>query len=161
MGYWDDVTSQSVSNAQDGFAQFQVGDNEAYIKLVKERVSKNGNKMLEITFANNEGTEIKHWIVEGEYKLSKLKQLYVAFGIPFANRDIHSWQGKRGIVVCKQGQPNSNGNIYSEVSFLKPLPGSNTNQPTNAQRNQPAQQSNREPDQDYPPDDGFMDDIPF
>ena len=163
MSYWDDVTPESVSNAQEsGFAQFQVGDNDAYIKLAIEKISQNGNNMLEIIFANNEGAEIKHYIVEGEYKLSKLKQLYIAFGIPFVNRDIHSWYGRRGIVVCKQGKPNSNGNSYSEVSFLKPRPGSNTNQhPTNAQRNQTAQQSNNQHDQGYTQDDDFMDDIPF
>jgi hypothetical protein len=87
MGYWDNVTPHSVANAADGFKEFRIGDNDAFVKLVREKYSESGNPMLVITFGNDEGAEIKHFIVDGEYKLRKLKQFYQAFGIPFGSRD--------------------------------------------------------------------------
>jgi hypothetical protein len=164
MGFWNGVTPDSVANASDGFKEFIIGDNEAYIKDVKEDVSQSGNDMLVVTFANDDGAEIKYFIVEGEYKQQKLKQLYIAFNIPFASKNIQSWIGKRGTVVCKQGKPNSSGNVYNQVSFLRPIPGSNNvNRSSQTQPRQQAQQ--QQPSQ--PPagqtqsDDGFEDDIPF
>jgi hypothetical protein len=161
--FWLGVTPDSVANAPDGFKEFIIGDNEAYIKKVEEDVSQSGNDMLVVTFANDDGAEIKHFIVDGEYKQQKLKQLYIAFNIPFGSRDIQSWRGKRGIVVCKQGKPNSNGTVYNQVSFLRPKPGANVNRPANTQ---PSQQAHQQ--QPYNPpagqaqnDDGFDDDIPF
>ena len=165
MGFWNDVTPDSVANASGGFNEFTIGDNEAYIKEVKEDVSQGGNEMLVITFANERGVEIKHFIVEGEYKQQKLKQLYIAFNIPFANHNIQSWIGKSGIVVCKQGKPNSNGNVYNQVSYLRPKPGTNINNHANG-GSQPSQSS--VPQQQYQPPAGnanqgdeFTDDIPF
>lgn len=169
MGFWNGVTPDSVASASDGFKEFTVGDNEAYIKKVEEDTSQSGNDMLVVTFANDDGAEIKHFIVEGEYKQQKLKQLYVAFNIPFASQDTQKWIGKRGIVVCKQGKPTANGNIYNQVSYLRPKPGaSNVNRP--AQQSQQAQQRQQQPQpQNSLPagqstqqsDDGFTDDIPF
>jgi hypothetical protein len=164
MGFWNGVTPNSVANASDGFKEFVVGDNDAYIKEVKEDVSQSGNDMLVVIFANDEGAEIKHFIVDGEYKQQKLKQLYIAFNIPFENQDIKSWTGKRGIVVCKQGKPNSNGNVYNQVSFLRPLPGANVNRnsssakPSNTYSGSQAEQLAREADDSG---DHFDDDIPF
>jgi hypothetical protein len=160
MGYWDDVTPHSVANAQDGFKEFRVGDNDAFVKSVEEKVSESGNPMLVITFENEEGAEIKHFIVDGEYKLSKLKQFYVAFGIPLGSRNFEEWRGRRGIVVCKQGEPY-NGKVYNKVSYLRPRLSSNSNpQPAD---NPPRSQSARQPDppREEQPDDGFEDDIPF
>jgi len=176
MSFWNGVTPDSVAGASDGFKEFTIGDNDAYIKSVKEDVSQSGNDMLVIVFANDEGAEIKHFIVEGEYKQQRLKQLCIAFNIPFGSQNIQSWIGKRGIVVCKQGKPNSNGNTYNQVSFLRPRPGANVNHPAKAQQNtQPRQPSNSAPQREYqdagggysrqsssnPPDDEFEDDIPF
>jgi hypothetical protein len=165
MGFWNGVTPDSVANASDGFKEFIIGDNDAYIKKVEEDVSQSGNDMLVVTFANDDGAEIKHFIVDGEYKQQKLKQLYIAFNIPFTSQNIQSWIGKRGIVICKQGKPNSNGNVYNQVSYLRPKPGANVNRPTHTQPSQPAQ---RQPQQSYNPpagqaqnNDGFDDDIPF
>jgi hypothetical protein len=166
MGFWNGVTPDSVANASDGFKEFIIGDNDAYIKKVEEDVSQSGNDMLVVTFANDDGAEIKHFIVDGEYKQQKLKQLYIAFNIPFASQNIQSWIGKRGIVVCKQGKPNSNGNVYNQVSYLKPKPGPNVNpRPTHTQPSRPANQHSQQP---YNPpadqaqnNDGFDDDIPF
>jgi len=169
MGFWNGVTPDSVASASDGFKEFTIGDNEAYIKKVEEDTSQSGNDMLVVTFANDDGAEIKHFIVEGEYKQQKLKQLYIAFNIPFASQDIQKWIGKRGIVVCKQGKPTSNGNIYNQVSYLRPKPGtSNVNR--NTQQSQPAQQRPQNTQQQQPNNqpngqqnnaDDFTDDIPF
>jgi hypothetical protein len=119
--------------------------------------------MLVVTFANDDGAEIKHFIVDGEYKQQKLKQLYIAFNIPFASQNIQSWIGKRGIVVCKQGKPNSSGNVYNQVSYLKPKPGVNVNRPAHTQQNQQAQQQQtyRQPAGQAQQNDEFTDDIPF
>ena len=158
MGYWDDVTPQSVANAEDGFKEFRIGENEAYVKSVEEMFNRSGDPMIVITFENNEGAEIKYYIVEGEYKLSKLKQFYIAFGIPLGSRDIEEWRGKRGIVVCKQGEPY-NGKIYNKVSYLKPIVGQAHSRP-------PITPPPQQPDLPQgtslnPPSDEFYDDIPF
>ena len=164
MGFWNGVTPDSVSNADDGFREFIVGENEAYIKSVTEKISQSsGNEMLVITFANNEGAEIRHYIVDNEYKQQKLKQLCIAFNIPFGSQNLQSWIGKRGIVVCKRGEPNANGNVYNQVSYLKPKPGPNVNQrPAHIQPGQQAGQQSYNPPAGNPPsDDNFDDDIPF
>jgi hypothetical protein len=166
MGFWNGVTPDSVASASDGFKEFEIGENEAYIKNVTEKFSQSGNEMLVVTFGNNEGAEIQHYIVDGEYKQQKLKQLCIAFNIPFGSQDTQSWRGKRGIVVCKQGKPNSNGNIYNQVSYLKPKPGPNVNpRPTYTQPSPPANQHPQQPynqPEDQPQaDDGFTYDIPF
>jgi len=166
MGFWNGVTPDSVANASDGFQQFIIGDNDAYIKSVSEKVSQSGNEMLVITFANDDGAEIQHYIVDNEYKEQKLKQLCIAFNIPFGSQNLKSWIGKRGIVVCKQGEPY-NGKTYNTVSYLKPKPGSaNVNRPAHTQQSQPAQQQPQQPynppaEQNQQDGDYFKDDIPF
>ena len=155
MGYWDNVTPQSVANASNGFNEFKIGDNEAYIKMVEEKHSESGNPMLVITFANNAGAEIKHYIVDGEYKLSKLKQLYQSFSIPLGSQDIEDWRGKRGIVVCKQGEPY-NGSVYNKVNYLRPLSVKKAEQ-----KPQAATPANALPKQAPAQIDNFDDDIPW
>jgi len=167
VSYWDNVTPNSVANASDGFSEFRVGDNEAYVKHVIEKESESGNQMLQITFANDEGAEIRHYIVDGEYKLSKLKQFYLACGIPLGNTNLQSWIGKRCIVVCKPGKPY-NDKVYNQVSYLRPLDAKNhtstgryppgSSEPKNHPNNQPANNSGTA---QQPSDDGFTDDIPF
>jgi hypothetical protein len=169
MGFWNGVTPDSVASASDGFKEFIIGDNEAYIKSVQEKVSESGNDMLVVIFANNDGAEIRHYIVDGEFKQQKLKQLCIAFNIPFGSQNVQSWIGKHGIVVCKAGEPNSNGNVYNQVSYLRPKPGANVNRPAHTQPSQPASQhpqqpagwSSPPPENHAPPDDGFDNDIPF
>jgi len=160
MGFWDNVTPRSIENAQEGFMEFKIGDNEAYVKMAEERTSKNENPMLVITFANDEGAEIEHYIVEGEYKLPKLKQFYLAFGIPFGDNNIEEWRGKRGIVVCKQGEPY-NGKTYNKVSYLRPKLNSTSPNANSVQRNQSPQPDLPQGTPVNPPKDGFYDDIPF
>ena len=162
MGYWDNVTPQSVANAQEGFKEFRIGDNEAFVKTAEEKYSESGNPMLVITFENDEGAEIKHFIVDGEYKLQKLKQFYIAFGIPLGSSDIGAWRGKRGIVVCKQGEPY-NGKVYNKVSYLRPKAGAapNPQRANTARQSEPARQPDPPREEQTPPDDGFNDDIPF
>jgi hypothetical protein len=160
MGYWDDVTPHSVAKADDGFKEFRIGDNDAFVKSVQEKVSESGNPMLVITFENNEGAEIKHYIVDGEYKLQKLKQFYTAFGIPLGSRNFEEWRGKRGIVVCKQGEPY-NGKIYNKVNYLRPRLNSDSHPANNPPRGQPPRQPDPPQEEQLPPDDGFDDDIPF
>ena len=146
MGFFNDVNPQSVSQAPDGFKEFRVGDNEASIVKVEEAISNSSNPMLVVTFRNNDGAEIRYYIVDGEYKLQRLKQLYLSFGVPIGSTDTNSWIGKTGIVVCKAGEPYE-GKIYNKVSYLKPkAPGTKSEQSVSA----PASQV--EP---------FNDDIPF
>jgi hypothetical protein len=160
MGYWDDVTPHSVANAQDGFKEFRIGDNEAFVKSVQEKVSESGNPMLVIIFENNEGAEIKHYIVDGEYKLQKLKQFYVAFGIPLGNRNFEEWRGRRGIVVCKQGEPY-NGKVYNKISYLRPRLNSDPQPADNPSWGRPGNQPDPPREEPLPPNDGFEDDVPF
>ena len=158
MGFWNDVTPQTVENAEDsGFKKFKIGDNEAYVKSIIEKDSSNGNPMLVIIFANDEGAEVRHYIVDGEFKLSKLKQFYIACGIPLGSSDVASWKGKRCIVVCKEGKPDSKGNTYNEVSYLRPLYDN---------QQQSSQQQNNSQPQGQPANNAsngndFADDIPF
>ena len=150
MGFFNGVNHQTVSQASNGFSEFKVGDNHAYISKVEEKESKKGNPMLEITFTNDEGATIFYYIVEGEFKLSRLKQLYQAFGIPIGETNIQRWIGKWGIVVCKAGEPYD-GKIYNKVSYVRPPDGA----PQNQHRQQKPQQNQNASD------DGFDDDIPF
>jgi hypothetical protein len=172
MNFFDGVNPKSIAEAESGFMQFKVGDNEAYIKMVQEKTSGNGNEMLEITFATEDSAEIRHYIVNNEFKLQKLKQLYIAFDIPPKDYlNLRGWLYKEGIVVCKQGDPY-NGTVYNKVSYLRPKVKQNSN-PGPAKNPQssrpPAQQhSVTEEQRDYtqeqgepPVNDGFDDDIPF
>ena len=168
MGFFDDVTPNSVANAQDGFKEFRIGDNDAFIKKVEEKHSESGNEMLVITFANDEGAEIRHFIVNGEFKQQKLKQLSFAFGIPMGSRNINEWYGKTGVVVCKRGKPNSNGNIYNQVSYLRPkMPSqpAHNRMPSNHSASQPSRPPMKPGYMTQQSDghdaDPFEDDIPF
>jgi len=168
MGFWNNVTSQSVASARDGFKEFQIGDNTAVVKSAVEKVSESGNDMLVITFENDEGAEIRHYIVDGEFKQQKLKQFYLAFNIPLGSQNINEWIGKSGIVVCKQGKPNSNGNAYNQVSYLRPRTPQNHSAPAGRSTPQtysaprPQQQPATSQAQPYPTgDDEFEDNIPF
>jgi hypothetical protein len=172
MAFWNGVTPDSVAAASDGFKEFVVGDNETRIKSVEEKISQSNNDMLVIVFENEDGAEIKHYIVDNEFKQQKLKQLCIAFNIPFGSQNIQSWVGKTGIVVCKKGKPNNNGTAYNQVSYLRPKAGQNINpRPTHTQQNQTTnrsspsgntmQGSQAEQFAREVSDDGFMDDIPF
>jgi hypothetical protein len=143
MGFWEGVTMEAVKNAAEfGFKQFEIGENECFIDQVNPTTAKSsGKKMLDIIFAKKDGAEIHYYITDDEYKLQKLKSLYTAFDIPLADQNVDGWKGKKGIVVCKQGEPY-NGNVYPKVSYLKPI-----NKDTSTS--------------EKPSNDGFMDDIPF
>ncbi|GMO39901.1 MAG: hypothetical protein Pg6C_00580 [Treponemataceae bacterium] len=169
MSFFYGVTPATVSNAADGFKEFKIGDNRAYIANVEEKFSNSGNAMLEITFFDGEGAEIRYYIVDGEYKLSKLKQLQTAFGIPLGDTNTRNWIGKWGIVVCKAGEPY-NGKVYNKVSYVRPdynAPPANNAQYGRPARptpvRQPVQQQYQNPTEpEYPQqDDGFEDPIPF
>jgi len=144
MSFWQDVTPQAVADAKDGFSQFEIGENVAFIQQVNPTTSKSGKIMLDIIFKKMDGAEIHHYIVDDEYKMQKLKQLYVSFDIPFGNQEIDTiWKNKKGIVVCKEGNEYK-GKRYPKVSFLRPLIASDkANQKTESQPNT------------------FADDIPF
>jgi len=156
MGFWSGVTPESVQQASDGFKEFHVGDNEASIKYAEQVLSNNGNQMLVIIFTNNEGAEIKHYIVDNEFKIQKLKQLYQAFGIPMGSTVIEEWRGRTGIVVCKRGQPYD-GKIYNKVSYLRPKMSGAVN---SSRQPAPVQTTPQKPSQP-PVEDHFVDDIPF
>jgi hypothetical protein len=119
MGFWDNVTAQNIESAQErGFAEFKIGENRAWIAGATEKVSQNGNPMLEITFTNDKGAQIRWYIVDGEYKLSKLKNLYTSFGIPFSENNYQRWIGKMGLVVVRAGK-EYNGIVRNEVSHVR------------------------------------------
>ena len=117
--FFDGVTEAKLKATETGFPQFQIGDNVASIDNVVQKVSKQGNPMLEITFKSDRGAEVRYYITEGEYKLVNLKKLYVGFGIPLSSRDYAEWLGKRGIVNCKKETYNEH--VYPAVSYFKPL----------------------------------------
>jgi hypothetical protein len=147
MGFFDNVTPHHIENAS-SFSRFQIGDNVVRIAKVEETYSKSGNAMLVVYFENDSGAEIRHYIVENEYKYQKLKELYLAFGIPFTENNYRQWVGKRGVVVCKEGEIY-NGRTRPEVSYLKPLP---------AQSKGSAATTDTYPRETA---DGFTDDVPF
>jgi hypothetical protein len=123
MGFLDSVSTKELEEAEEysGFSQFPVGENEAAISGVQEKTSSTGKPMLEITFINGTGAQIRHYIVDGEYKLRNLKSFYNAFKIPLEEKNTNRWLGKRGIVVVKEGD-EYNGVRYNKVSYLKSLP---------------------------------------
>ena len=163
-GFMDGITPQTVAQASDGFKLFKIGDNHARISNVTERTTKNGDPMLEINFIDEDGANIRYYIVKNEFGESKLKQLFLAFNIPFANLyNYQSWLNKWGVVVCKEGKPY-NGNVYPEVSYVRPA----ESRQANSQPQRPQQQQQPHPQQTYNPpagqtqqDDEFEDDIPF
>ena len=152
--FWDGVNPQTVEQAASGFFPFAIGDNQAFIGKVTPKESKNsGKKMLDILFKKDDGAEIHYYIVDDEYKLSKLKQIQLCFDIPFGNTRIETWCGKRGIVHCKED--HYNGNTYPKVAYLKPILKSdkaNQKQPDCMDSVGDAAQGSS---------DTFIDDIPF
>jgi hypothetical protein len=150
MSFWEGVTAQTVASAPDGFTQFQIGENEAFIDQVNPTISKAGRKMLDIIFKKMDGAEIHYYIVDDEYKMQKLKQLYISFNIPLGNNEIDTtWKNKKGIVICKEGEPY-NGKVYPKVSFLRPLIASDR-----------ANESNNTGYTEQKQEQIFTDDIPF
>jgi len=151
MSFFNGVNAKELRDASDGFKSFCVGENEAFIDDAQETCSKNsGKKMMVVTFKKSDGAEIKHYIVDNEYKLANLKQLYTAFGIPLDSVDVADWLHKRGVVVCKEDVHE--GKTYPKVSYLKPL----GNQPDKS-----AAKGSQGPRQPQGEPDSFADDIPF
>jgi hypothetical protein len=121
MGFlekYDVDTIEAAKESTGGFLQFEVGENEARIIGVQEKISGNGNDMLEITFGNDAGAEIRDFIVDNEWAPGKLKNLQTAFKIPYGEQNTAMWIGKRGIVVVKEGEPY-NGKVYNRVSHYR------------------------------------------
>ncbi|GHU09862.1 hypothetical protein FACS1894151_08510 [Spirochaetia bacterium] len=159
MSFFNEVSVYALEHAEEGrgFVQFPVGENEAYIAKVEEKESKSGNSMLEITFANESDAEIRWYIMDGEYKLSKLKNLMVSFNIPFNLLNPLKWIGRKGIIIVKEDKPY-NGRIYNKVSYCKGrenMPQSR--QPAN--HNAPEMYQEQEPEKKF--EDEFGDDIPW
>jgi hypothetical protein len=121
MGFLEKYDGRTIEESREdtgGFLQFEVGENEACITGVQERVSRNGNDMLEITFGNDAGAEIRDYIVDSEWAAGKLKNLQTSFRIPYGEQNTAMWIGRRGIVVVKEGEPY-NGKIYNRVSHYR------------------------------------------
>ena len=163
MSFFNGVNPQTVSAASNGFKEFKIGENYAHISKVEEKKSESGNPMLEITFVNEDGATIRYYIVDGEWKLSRLKELYTAFGIPMGERTVQNWIGKWGIVVCKAGK-EYNGKTYNQVSYVK----SDNDVPQSRKPNQQQQQPPRGYDDTGDEfgnanhqEEEFTDDIPF
>ncbi|MDR1249019.1 MAG: hypothetical protein LBK63_06925 [Treponema sp.] len=155
--FFDNVTSQDIADAPDGggFSQFPVGENVAFIASVEEQISKQGNPMLEIIFEGNNDEQIRWYIVDGEYKLKKLKNLFTSFSIPFNLFDYHKWIGSKGIIVIKAGDVY-NGTTYNKVSHCRSL---KPEQPPS--KPEPHSQQAAAAPSTTPSDDVFKDEIPF
>ena len=160
--FWDGVDAQSVGGAPDRFAQFNIGENEAYIHQVNPTNSKSsGKKMLDIIFKKADGAEIHYYIVDDEYKLGKLKALQKTFNIPLGSNKINTeWTGKKGIVVCRESKPKDNGLTYPEVNYFKnSSDGSNKMNPRYMSPNSGYNSNHTQQGQIQ--NDSFDDDIPF
>jgi hypothetical protein len=123
MGFLDKYNRQEIEDSREStgeFRQFPVGENEAVITGIQEKVSSNDNDMLEITFGNESGAEIRAYIVDGEWAAGKLKNLQTSFGIPYGEKNTGKWIGKRGIVIVREGEPY-NGKIYNKVSHYRSI----------------------------------------
>ncbi|MDR1627069.1 MAG: hypothetical protein LBT33_11075 [Spirochaetia bacterium] len=163
MGFLDKYDGQTIRQAEEstgGFRQFPTGDNEARIIGVQEKTSQNGNNMLEITFGNDAGAEIRGYIVDGEWAAGKLKNLQTSFRIPFGERDTAKWIGARGVVVVKEGDPY-NGKIYNQVSHYRSIKTPGGAAPTRPAAPPPPRQEAPAPAPGPAPDSGGDDWIPF
>jgi hypothetical protein len=123
MGFlnkYDPETVEAAREATGSFDQFPVGENAARIIGVVEKTSSNGNDMLEITFGNELGMQIRDYIVDGEYAASKLKNLQTSFKIPYGEQNIKNWIGKSGMVIVKEGD-EYNGKKYNRVSHYRSI----------------------------------------
>jgi len=148
-GFMDGVTPQGISEAQNGYAKFDIGENPCFIENVKETTAKSGRPMLEVTFRKDNTAEIRHYIVDNEWKLANLKSLMEAFAIPFNCFDYALWIHRRGIVVTREGEYN--GNTRPEVWYLK---AGGSGKPSSGSSHKPPQKARQA-------DDHFDDDIPF
>jgi hypothetical protein len=125
MSLLDRYSAEKISSAEEGgFRQFVVGENKAVIVSAEDTVSKNGNAMLKVVFKNKDKAEITDYIVDGDYAAKKLKNLMTSFKIDFADKDLRHWVGKKGIVVCKSGDPNDKyEGFYNRVSHYRTWEG--------------------------------------
>lgn len=163
MSFFNGVNAKALEDAPDSFPKFAVGENEARIDSAKEGMTKDGSrKMMTVTFKKDNDAEIKHYIVDNEWKFQNLKQLYTAFDIPFSSTDTADWLYKRGIVVCKEDMYE--GKPRPKVSYLKAAPSGGQTQNRSggyAGSANPPQNSGYGQTPNGTPDDGFDDDIPF
>ena len=123
MSIFDGVNKETLDKAEEygGGKFFKVGENPCRIKEVYEDVSKTGKDMLVVLFENGASGAIKTYITDGEYKLKILKNLMTSFAIDFAElHNLKKWVGKRGVVVCKEGE-EYNGKKYPKVSHFRSL----------------------------------------
>jgi hypothetical protein len=93
-------SAKDIADAEDAAPPFPVGLVPAYIKSVEEKMSKNGNDMLVVTFLSCDriSASVKDYIVDGgEFAVRKLKSLEKAFGVPFGS-GAEAFAGKRGVV---------------------------------------------------------------
>jgi hypothetical protein len=120
MSLLDKYDSETIADAQEAgdFISFPIGENPARIIGVVEKTSKTGSDMLEITLGNEQGAQIRDYIVDGDWAPRKLKNLQTSFGIPYGEKDIQKWIGKAGIVVVKEGE-EYNGKKYNQVSYYR------------------------------------------
>ncbi|MDR1398641.1 MAG: hypothetical protein LBJ41_01785 [Treponema sp.] len=129
MSILDNVNYRQLEEAPDFYSQFPVGECPAYIIAVQEKVSRNGNNMLQIVFENDKHDRIAYYLVEGDYFLSRLKALYTAFKIPLGEKDTRKWIGKQGIVVTKLDENSYDGRKHVKVSHVRSI--KTENQPNN------------------------------
>jgi hypothetical protein len=157
MSLLDRYSAEKIQSAEEGgFRQFDVGENKAVIVSVKDTVSQAGNAMLKVTFKNQKGAEITDFIVDGDYAAKKLKNLMTSFKIAFGDKDLRHWIGRKGIVVCKAGDPNDKyEGFYNRVSHYRTWEGAEKEA---ASRPAPAPKPVSAPPRQ---EQAFTDDIPF
>jgi hypothetical protein len=112
-------SAKNINEAEDMAPPFPIGLVPSYIKSVEEKVSKNGNEMLVVTFLSLHGlAPIKYYIVDGEFAPSKLKSLEKAFNIPFGSPK-EAFAGKKGVVRTEPD--HYNGRKVAKVAGFAPL----------------------------------------
>lgn len=156
MGLLDKYSAEKIKSAEEGgFRQFVVGENKAVIVSAEDTVSKNGNAMVKVVFKNRDKAEITDYIVDGEWAAKKLKNLMTSFKIDFGDSDLRHWVGRKGIVVCKAGDPNDRyEGFYNRVSHYRTWEGAEKavdKRPPNPPKSAPPPKQERV----------FEDDIPF
>lgn len=148
--------AKAIEEAQEIASPFPVGFVPAYIQSVEEKISKNGNEMLVVTFLSYDDLSafVKDYIVDGsEFAVRKLKSLEKAFGVPFGS-GADAFTGKKGVV--KTALDEWNGYKKAKVIGYAPF-----NPAVKYESYMPENVPQSEARSKAPEQNALMDDIPF
>ena len=95
---------------------FKAGEWECAITKVEEKISKNNNPMLALSFTIDGQGTLYYYIVDDvssedawRRRNQNLTRFFDCFSIQRGNFDYNSWMGKRGIIKIDKRAPNENG----------------------------------------------------